>query len=114
MLIDDGVRATVRERVSTLKCSSTECSHTHYLEEGSRTGCGVTELNRVCGSVSGGGVCYSGDSVGSVAVCFCDDGYTLDGDSTRECLSSNGTTRQCVEKDGTPILLQVEKIISMK
>ena len=56
----------------------------------------------MCGSVSGGGVCYSGDSVGSVAVYFCDDGYTLDGDSTRECLSSglwNGTTPQCVEKD---------------
>ena len=110
MLIDDGVGATVRERVSALNCSSTECSHTHYSAEDSRTGCGVTELNRV----SGGGVCYSGDSVGSVAVCFCDDGYTLDGDSTRECLSSNGTTWQCVERDGTPILLQVEKIISMK
>ena len=56
----------------------------------------------VCGSVSGGGVCYSGDSVGSVAVFFCDDGYTLEGgDSTRECLSSglwNGTTPQCVQK----------------
>ena len=56
----------------------------------------------MCGSVSGGGVCYSGDSVGSVAVYFCDDGYTLDGDSTRECLPSglwNGTTPQCVEID---------------
>ena len=56
----------------------------------------------MCGSVSGGGVCYSGDSVGSVAVYFCDDGYTLDRDSTRECLSSglwNGTTPQCVETD---------------
>ena len=56
----------------------------------------------MCGSVSGGGMCYSGDSVGSVAVYFCDDGYTLDGDSTRECLSSglwNGTTPQCVETD---------------
>ena len=41
----------------------------------------------MCGSVSGGRVCYSGDSVGSVAVYFCDDGYTLQGDSTRECLS---------------------------
>ena len=82
----------------------------------------LVEMNRVCGSVSGGGVCYSGDSVGSVAVSgggvcysgdsvgsvavyFCDDGYTLDGytldgNSTRECLSSgllNGTTPQCVE-----------------
>ena len=37
----------------------------------------LVEENRVCGSVSGGGVCYSGDSVGSVAVYFCDDGYTL-------------------------------------
>ena len=57
----------------------------------------------MCGSVSGGEVCYSGDSVGSVAVFFCDDGYTLEGgDSTRECLSSgcwNGTTPQCVQKD---------------
>ena len=54
----------------------------------------------MCGSVSGGGVCYSGDSVGSVAVYFCDDGYTLEGDTTRECLSSglwNGSTPQCVE-----------------
>ena len=62
----------------------------------------LVEVNRVCGSMSGGGVCYSGDSVGSVAVYFCDDGYTLDGDSTRECLSSglwNGTTPQCVERD---------------
>ena len=32
----------------------------------------------MCGSVSGGEVCYSGDSVGSVAVFFCDDGYTLE------------------------------------
>ena len=47
----------------------------------------LVEENRVCGSVSGGGVCYSGDSVGSVAVYFCDDGYTLEGDTTRECLS---------------------------
>ena len=55
----------------------------------------------MCGSVSGGGVCYSGDSVGSVAVYFCDDGYTLEGDTTRECLSSglwNGSTPQCVER----------------
>ena len=62
----------------------------------------LVEVNRVCGSVSGGGVCYSGDSVGSVAVFFCDDGYTLEGgDSTRERLSSglwNGTTPQCVQK----------------
>ena len=53
----------------------------------------------MCGSVSGGGVCYSGDSVGSVAVYFCDDGYTLEGDTTRECLSSglwNGSTPQCI------------------
>ena len=55
----------------------------------------------MCGSASGGGVCYSGDSVGSVAVYFCDDGYTLEGDTTRECLSSglwNGSTPKCVEK----------------
>ena len=67
----------------------------------------LVELNRVCGSVNGGGVCYSGDSVGSVAVYFCDDGYTLDGNSTRECLSSglwNGTTPHCVERDGKLIL----------
>ena len=66
----------------------------------------LVEVNRVCGSVSGGGVCYSGDSVGSVAVYFCDDGYTLEGDSTRECLSSglwNGTTPHCVERDGRPL-----------
>ena len=63
----------------------------------------LVEENRVCGSVSGGGVCYSGDSVGSVAVYFCDDGYTLEGDTTRECLSSglwNGSTPQCAQKDG--------------
>ncbi|CAI8009410.1 Sushi, von Willebrand factor type A, EGF and pentraxin domain-containing protein 1, partial [Geodia barretti] len=62
----------------------------------------LVEENRVCGSVSGGGVCYSGDSVGSVAVYFCDDGYSLEGDTTRECLSSglwNGTTPQCVETE---------------
>ena len=63
----------------------------------------------MCGSVSGGGVCYSGDSVGSVAVYFCNDGYKLEGDSTRECLSSglwNGTTPHCVqetEADGIAI-----------
>ena len=53
----------------------------------------------MCGSVSGGGVCYSGDSVGSVAIYFCDDGYTLQGDSTRECLSTglwNGLTPLCI------------------
>ena len=57
----------------------------------------------MCGSVSGGGVCYSGDRVGSVAVYFCDDGYTLEGDTTRECLSSglwNGSTPQCVKIPG--------------
>ena len=48
----------------------------------------LVKENSVCGSVSGGGVCYSGDSVGSVAVYFCDDGYTIEGDTTRECLSS--------------------------
>ena len=59
----------------------------------------------MCGSVSGGRVCYSGDSVGSVAVYFCDDGYTLQGDSTRECLSTglwNGSTPLCIESDGRP------------
>ena len=67
----------------------------------------LVEVNRVCGSVSGGGVCYSGDSVGSVAVYFCNDGYRLEGNSTRECLSSglwNGTTPHCVQEtdaDGT-------------
>ena len=63
----------------------------------------LVEVNRVCGSVRGGGVCYSGDSVGSVAVYFCDDGYTLQGGSTRECLSTglwNGTTPHCTETDG--------------
>ena len=63
----------------------------------------LVEVNRVCGSVGGGGVCYSGDSVGSVAVYFCDDGYTLQGGSTRECLSTglwNGTTPHCIETDG--------------
>ena len=62
----------------------------------------------MCGSVSGGGVCYSGDSVGSVAVYFCDDGYSLEGDTTRECLSSglwNGTTPQCGETEGLSFLL---------
>ena len=74
----------------------------------------LVEVNRVCGSVSGGGVCYSGDSVGSVAVYFCDDGYTLDGDSTRECLSSglwNGTTPQCVERDRDGILFECKNKI---
>ena len=59
----------------------------------------LDEVNRLCGSVSDGVVCYSGDSVGSVAVYFCDDGYKVQGDSTRECLSSglwNGTTPLCV------------------
>ena len=42
MLIDDGVGATVRERVSALNCSSTECSHTHYPAESSRAEFGVT------------------------------------------------------------------------
>ena len=60
----------------------------------------LVEHNRVRGVESGGGVCYSGDSVGSVAVYFCTDGYSLEGDTTRECLSSglwNGSTPQCVE-----------------
>ena len=59
----------------------------------------LDEVNRLCGSVSDGVVCYSGDSVGSVAVYFCDDGYKLQGDSIRECLSGglwNGTTPLCV------------------
>ena len=63
----------------------------------------LVEVNRLCGSVSGGGVCYSGDSVGSVAVYFCDDGYTLEVESTRECESTglwNGTTPHCIETDG--------------
>ncbi|CAI8056510.1 hypothetical protein GBAR_LOCUS30798 [Geodia barretti] len=130
VVIDDGVGSRVRERVGAVNCSSTQCSHTYYPAAGSRGEFGVSvetagcvtrqtvclerpvycslgdlcpslvEENRVCGSVSGGGVCYSGDSVGSVAVYFCDDGYSLEGDTTRECLSSglwNGTTPQCVE-----------------
>ena len=58
----------------------------------------------MCGSVGGGGVCYSEDSVGSVAVYFCDDGQ---GGSTRECLSTglwNGTTPHCTETDGIGFL----------
>ena len=50
--------------------------------------------------VGGGRVCYSGDSVGSMAVYFCTDGYSLEGYTTRECLSSglwNGSTPQCME-----------------
>ena len=71
----------------------------------------LVEENRVCGSVSGGGVCYSGDSVGSVAIYFCDDGYSLEGDTTRECLSSglwNGTTPECVEIINGCIYLKVK------
>ena len=88
--------------------------HLFYVIIGTvTTGCSLRDLfpslveeNRVCGSVSGGGVCYSGDSVGSVAVYFCDDGYTLEGDTTRECLSSglwNGSTPQCISyTNGSP------------
>ncbi|CAI8017726.1 hypothetical protein GBAR_LOCUS10717 [Geodia barretti] len=130
VVIEDGVGSRVRERVGAVNCSSIRCSHTYYPAASSRGEFGVSvetagcvtrqtvclerpvycslrdlspslvEENRVCGSVSGGGVCYSGDSVGSVAVYFCDDGYSLEGDTTRECLSSglwNGTTPQCVE-----------------
>ena len=43
-----------------------------------------SDVNRLCRSVSGGVVCYSGDHVGSVAVYFC----KLEGDTTRQCLSS--------------------------
>ena len=66
----------------------------------------------MCGSVGGGGVCYSGDSVGSVAVYFCDDGYTLQGSSTRECLSTglwNGTTPHCIETDGMSICIRLSR-----
>ena len=66
----------------------------------------------MCGSVGGGGVCYSGDSVGSVAVYFCDDGYTLQGGSTRECLSTglwNGTTPHCIETDGMSICIRLSR-----
>ena len=42
MLIDDGVGPTVRERVSSLSCNSTHCSHTYYPGEGSRAEFGVT------------------------------------------------------------------------
>ena len=51
----------------------------------------------MCGSVSGGGVCYSGDSVGSVAVYFCDDGCTLDPENV--CPVASGMEPQCVETD---------------
>ena len=74
-------------------CIPTDCS----LRDLSSS---LVEHNRVCGVVSGGGVCYSGDSVGSVAVYFCTDGYSLEGDTTRECLSTglwNGSTPQCVQ-----------------
>ena len=37
----------------------------------------LVEENRVCGSVSGGGVCYSGDSIRSVVVYCCDDCVVL-------------------------------------
>ena len=48
-------------------------------------------------------MCYSGDCAGSEAVYFCDDGYRLEGDSTRQCLSSglwNGTTALCTPESG--------------
>ena len=64
--------------------------------------------------VSGGGVCYSGDGVGSVAVYFCTDGYSLEGDTTRECLSSglwNGSTPQCVEREGKTLLSTDKKLV---
>ena len=42
---------------------------TNYIEgDSTDLSPSLVEVNRVCGSVSGGGVCYSGDSVGSVAV----------------------------------------------
>ena len=58
----------------------------------------LDDVNRLCRSFSGGVVCYSGDRVGSEAVYFCDDGYRLEGDTTRQCLLSghwNGTTALC-------------------
>ena len=61
MLIDDGVGATVRERVSALNCSSTECSHTHYPAEGSRAEFGVTV--EAAGCVTRQTVCRRGQSV---------------------------------------------------
>ena len=63
----------------------------------------IGDVNRLCKSFSGGVVCYSGDHVGSEAVYFCDGGYSLDGDSTRQCLSSghwNGTTPLCTPSSG--------------
>ena len=59
----------------------------------------LEELNRLCQSISGGMVCYSGDSVGAVAVYSCNDSHLLQGDSTRECLPTgywSGTTPQCI------------------
>ena len=70
----------------------------------------------MCGSVSGGGVCYSGDGVGSVAVYFCDDGYTLEGDTTRECLSSGLWSRYtpyCIEIPGEPTTLTYSECLKM-
>ena len=62
----------------------------------------LDDVNRLCRSVSGGVVCYNGDHVGSVAVYFC----KLEGDSTRQCLSSghwNGTTPLCTPSNGNDI-----------
>ena len=78
-----------------LLCLATDCSLSDLSPSL------VIEEEGVCGRVSGGGVCVSGDSVGSVAVYFCTDGYTLEGESTRECLSTglwNGSIPHCVER----------------
>ena len=67
----------------------------------------LVEMEDVCGRVSGGGgvtVCYTGYTVGSVAIYHCDNkDYTLQGEPTRECLSSgiwNGTAPTCQEIGG--------------
>ena len=74
----------------------------------------LEEETGICGSVSSGGVCYSGDSVGSVAVYFCNDGYILEGHSTRECLSSgvwNGKIPQCVKQNCGMWVIPIQQII---
>ena len=42
MVIDDGVGSTLRERVTSPNCTSTQCSYTYYPAVSSRAECGVS------------------------------------------------------------------------
>ena len=64
-------------------------------------------------SISGGGVCLNGTTVGSKAVYICNDGYNLMGNKARVCQkdgSWNGSEPQCIPEKPSMYCSQLHQL----